>query len=426
MIHNQNNGSWESIDEEVIIIYEYFDEYAAQNEPEEVINEFRCLFIAAKCQSREVNRALNRIITSVVGQEKFALIFNYCLHIILDVWSSKPELLGYIEQLIAVVEGITSRRRSYDRTKAKLVGLITNYQQSQLYSHLKLLVIIITGDRPTQLDKSASLEEIIKRYTYLYPCFLTHNEHLPELSAITNTICLENQKTFELQLSQYIIYRTRLKQVASLRLLSKGAGKVIHQVANPTFLSERSMTIGIKQFVGLIDGEHTLLTLAQQFTARSQAHNSYGKFKQYLYQYLITGINPRNDNSRFFAKLKQKIADIFPGANSRPINHHLLVQTCRQLLSFLVTETADPPNLNNFAKLIVYLGSAQTALLLTKIILICPEAQSDLAQKLGILLAESRLRTIEELFWFVKCLEHLLVAHRIYCGKIDVSIAKYI
>ena len=426
MIHNRNSESWESIDEEVIAIYEYFDEYSAENEPEEVINEFRCLFAQFQCQNVEVNRALERIITSRVGKEKFALIFNYCLHILLDIWSNQTELSGYIHQLIAVVEGINSRRQSYDRTKAKLVRLIRDYQQSELYLNLKLLVIILTGDCPTQLDKSANFEQTIKRYTYLYPCFLTQNNHLPELSALITTIRTENQKTFELQLSQYIIYRTRLKQVARLKLLSQGAGKVIHQVANPTFLSERSAIKAIRQFVGLIDGENTLLTLAQKFTIRSQGHYSYGEYKQYLYKYLITGINPRNNNSRFFAKLKHKIANIFPRANSRPINHHLGLQTCRQLLSFLVTETSDSVGLNNFAKLVVYLGSAQTALLLTKIILICPEAEPDLAQKLGILFADCQGQTIDDLFWFIKCLEHLLVAHSIYGGKIDVSIAKYI
>ncbi|MGB5634886.1 MAG: hypothetical protein WBM86_19175 [Waterburya sp.] len=105
---------------------------------------------------------------------------------------------------------------------------------------------------------------------------------------------------------------------------------------------------------------------------------------------------------------------------------HNYLQTCRQLLSFLVTETAYPANSNNFAKLVVYLGSAQVALLLIKIILICPEAQPDLEKKLAILFITYQSRTIKDVFWFNKCLEHLLIAHGIYCGKIDVSIAKNI
>ena len=209
-------------------------------------------------------------------------------------------------------------------------------------------------------------------------------------------------------------------------MLSKGAGKVITRVKNPTLLSERSITAAIKQFVGLIDGKNTLLQLSQKFIARSKVHYSYREYKQDLYQYLISNLTPRTGNSQFQSKLKQKIENIFLQANSRQINNTLILQTCRQLLSFFVTETTSSPDLNSFAKLVVYLGSAQAVLLLVKIILICPEAQPDLEKKLAILFTAYQSREIKDVFWYVKCLEHFLIAHSIYCGEIDVSIAKSI
>ena len=74
--------------------------------------------------------------------------------------------------------------------------------------------------------------------------------------------------------------------------------------------------------------------------------------------------------------------------------------------------------------LIYSLGTAQTVMLLIKILLICPQVKPDLEQRLGILFVHYEDKTIGEVVWLAKFFEHFSVAFSIYFGKLDISLGK--
>ncbi len=82
------------------------------------------------------------------------------------------------------------------------------------------------------------------------------------------------------------------------------------------------------------------------------------------------------------------------------------MQTCRQLYSFLITDTHSAIELNNLTNLIVNLGTAQVMMFLIKIVLISPESKSDLEKKIALITSYYQLNAIQEIPWLSKTLEH--------------------
>ena len=377
----RDNLSWQPIQQKTAIIYEYLAQCAEIFQPEFVTNEVRYLFVQGKVETPEIVKALKDILASDISDREFSKFINCCFHIVINIWLTQPEAQEYIPYLITVFDELNPRFKSYDRTKAKLTQLILQYQVSESYLRLRSLVEAIDYDVSKKLDKQAHVASLIHRYPYLYKHYFLENNYIPASEELISKIQGKNQKRFEFQLSQYIIYQIRLLQVARLRLLSQGAGKVIKRVKNPTLLSDKDFKIAIKHYIGKIDGEKTLLQISQKLTYRNKLGYSYQDFKQELQQYLINNFQPKNKKSNFAEQLKHKIASIFPQSDNRVLNNSLILQTCRQLLSFLVIETSNSPNINQFNDLVANFGTAQAVLLLVKIVLICPEVIPDLEKK---------------------------------------------
>ncbi len=431
MIRDSLSG--QPIQQKKTIIYEYLTQCAKMLEPESVTNEVRCLFLQGKVETTAIVKALEDILVSGISDREFNKFVNCCLEIIINIWLTQPESKEYIPYLVTVFNEVNPRLKSYNRTKAKLTKLILQYITSESYLRLRSLVDVINYDGSKNLDMEAHAANLIQRYPYLYQHYFLEddyildfleNDYIPPSEELISTIQAKNQKRFEIQLSQYIIYQIRLFQFARMRLLSKGAGKAINRVKNPTLLSDKDFKLAIKYYIGKIDGKNTLLQLSQKLRNRNKAGYSYKDFKQELNQYLIDNFQLKNHNYHFDEKLKHKIVSIFLRSDNRVLNNSLILQTCRQLLSFLIVETPEFPNFNQFHDLVANLGTAQAVLLLVKIVLICPEVKPDLEKKIMILFDYYQKCKVEEVLWLIKSLEYLAIAFSIYFGKVDVSIAK--
>ncbi len=438
MIKNINNSA-QPVAQASNIIYEYLLQCVTTKSPPEVVQEFKNLLIQGRNVDRRASKALEKIISSTEGQ--FNVILSYCFYLILDNWSHTPKSLFYSAQLWEIFD-LVNQTKSYDRLRLRLIQLIKDYQCSQAYFQLKAIMAIIdpqavnnialanaaiTNEESNHSNSinTSIINTYLPRYTYLYNCFLPQEFELSELRKYLQALQENRQTNFEIQLSKHIIYRFRLKQVAKMKLLSKGAGKIITKVNNPSLLSERAFRIALQQYLG-VDRGNTILQRSQRFVIDNNSRSSFQIFKQDLHRFLTNNIKPRNSNYNFSQELKQKLDDAFFQADRKALNDTLILQTCRQLYSFLITDNHSATDPNKLTNLIVNLGTAQVMMILIKIVLICPESKSDLEKKIASIASYYQLNAIQEIPWLFKTLEHLLVAFSIYFGKIDVSIAKLI
>ena len=437
MIRNIEGSAGDKIAREYSVIYEYLRQGAAIQSAPEVIRKFQNLLQRGKDVDVRLSQALEKAIFT--DKEEFDVFLNQCLYIVLDAWIDKPELLAFIPQLLNTLN-IVSQSRSYDRLRRQLTLLIRSYQQSDSYRRLQQTIAIIQpmGAIVNSLDNSLVTNEsagsssrqktplissYLIRYTFLYPYFLSELSK-PNLVEHIKRLQSSRQQDFEIKLSKHIIYRFRLKQLAKMKMMAKGAGKIINKADNPSILSERAFRVAMQQYIGKNELGSTLLERSQLFIAENEYRQTYKVFKQDLYRFLVNDIKPRNNTYQFPSQLEQKMTEIFPQAYNKPLNRTQMLQTCRQLYSFLIVDPASNSNSARFVELIANLGTAQVMMILLKIVLICPESKADLERKICIVVMHHQHQTVAANPWLLKSLEHLLMAFSIYFGKIDISIAK--
>ncbi len=438
MIRDISGSTGQQTSQECNIVYEYLHQRAAIQSPPELIQEFQKLLKQGRNEDSKVSQALDKIIFSLKPQ--FEVFLSHCFYLILDCWlDNAPESMLYLDQLFNTLD-VLGKTRSYDRRLKRLVRLIENYQQTRSYLQLKAVITIIhpqgvgAADENSVITNEVSdrnndysntiLNNYLVRYTYLYQYFVPSNGQFSHLTSLIEKLQDKRQRDFEILLSKHIIYRFRLKQLAKMQLLTKGAGKIITKVDNPSLLSEKAFRVALKQYTGKSDHQATVLERSHRLMAKNELHHSYKEFKRDLYRFIVSDVKPRNDSYNFKIKFQQKLGSIFPQSDAKSLNRTLVLQTCRQLFSFLIVDPALSSNPQHFADLIANLGTAQVMMILVKITLICPEAKSDLEKKLCSIVAHYQLQKVEEAPWLVKSLEHLLVAFSIYFGNLDVSLAR--
>lgn len=436
-MNKDTNGLFsESVDSESKILYRYLQECSVNNSPDIVIKDFRNLLFQGRNNNPNASKALEKIIFAAGGQEQFSIVLSHCFYLILNSWSSNPEYFSHIQELTAIIETV-SQSSSYDRRRKQLIQLIKEYQHTKPYYQLQAVASLIKyqiidkfspGNLVTNevgntaYDISTSLiNNQLPRYTYLYSYFLPKDGDLEQLREYIQRLQHQRQQDFEFQLSKHMIYRFRLRQIAKMKLMSRGAGKIITKVNNPTLLSERAFKVALKQYVAKNDNK-TLLERSQRFVADHNLRNSYQDFKKDLYFFLVHNIKPRDGNQNFADSLQAKLENVFPQSNSKALNKTLILQTCRQLYSYLIIDPSSSKDNHKFSSLIVHLGTAQVMMILLKLVLICPESKPDLEKKIALIAAKHQLSPIQDIPWLFKSLEHLLMAFSLYFGNIDILI----
>ncbi|MDJ0574993.1 MAG: hypothetical protein QNJ65_07480 [Xenococcaceae cyanobacterium MO_234.B1] len=430
MTKSQDNLVWQQAKQEKVI-YEYLRNSVESKPPQEMIGEFRYLFLELRHNNTEVRQTLENIVLSKHKEYMFLQILNYCCHILINYWSQKAETYPYIWELLELFNPVnfrqTKRVRYHDRRRQKLFDLVQNFNQTEYYLKLIRIAKFVNTSSAIKLKEQSFIGDLLSHYPYLYSPVLLGKESIPGTSNLILNLQQKRQKKFELQLAQHMIYRSRLVQIARAKQLSNRAGKIIKRVDNPTFLGEADLKKTLKQYLNKIDETGTIYQHAKRFLIEIKFIKSYKEFKQSLYQYLILGIRQSTTNKYLLQqKLKQVIDDIYYQSDSQPCTNSLMLQTYQRLLRFFVVDTTRQNDHHQLIELIMNLGTTQTTALLLKIILISPHVKLDLEQRLGILFSSYESHTIEDGKWLVKLLENILIAFSLYFGDINLSIPKVI
>ena len=417
--------------EEEQLLYNHWLELVQVEQPIELIDRFRTLFIhGIGYPDRTITDALEKIAASKQGQQDFKYILNRCCHILINRWQTYPGKQAAIPELIAVFEEAPKILFGYNRVRAicSIPQLVNQFTESEQYLTLKRLAKVIThsnedssnGKTPATL----ALGTLIPRYPYLYKHCLLSDDSTYEQQKIIQKIQAQKQQQFEIDLSQYVAHQVRKAQTAR-RETSISFGRNIPHLKNPTLLSDPELFFAIKQFVGKVEGADTYRQLAGRFTANASTTASYRSFKDDLYEYLISSVtDDRYGKSQFNEKLYKQLQNTFPHNDAHKFNEFLMIRTCSQLLNFLVVESSGRPNHFVFIDLISNLGPTQTTGLLLKIVLICHKVKPYLEKRLAILFGHYEFISRDGVVWLVKALENLNLALSTNFGNIDVSFVR--
>ncbi len=300
--------------------------------------------------------------------------------------------------------------------------LVQGFVQSEQYLTIKRLATVINqGVEAANNPTNKPLGTLIRRYPYLYAHCLLNEDSAYEHQQTVRQIQAQVQRQYEINLSQYVTYQVRRSARVNRNSVNPPPGQIIQTINNPTLLSDRELFSAIKQFVGKAEGPYSYRDLAQRFITHSSQTNSFGAFKDDLYEYLTSSVDPAYGKRQFNDRLYKQLQTTLPQSDSQKLSDFLIVRTCSQLLNFVVVDNPQKPNHFVFIDLMTNLGATLTTGLLIKIVLICRKVKPYLEKRFSILFDHYETHTGDSINWLVKGLENLNIALSIHFGSLDLS-----
>ncbi len=402
-------------------LYNHLLELRKKESPADLVERFRYLFIDGQdYPDLEILEALHRIVTSPWAEQEFTLILNRCCYILINYWWLHPELRQATVELVNLFSPPYAVAKNSPLTR-RLRDLIRQFNQTEQYTELQDRARIVDKIPDAASEpKNEPIRNLIPRYPYLYPyCVLNW-----DTSEIGQQAVRRMQEARERQFEQDLnLYMTHM-----LRKSSSQEG----EVKNPTLLSPKQVETAVRKFVGKAEGPHTYRDLARQFVAYSKEAPSYRDVKREMYDYLTASIlhseKPDYGKHHFNRWLAEQLETTLPQSDNLRPSNSLLVQTCGQLLDFLVASPTRPNHHVVFVDLNNILGSTFTIGLLLKIVLLCREVKPNLemikahmARRFAVMLKHYETKVRGEIEWLVECLENLMVAFSVHFGRADFS-----
>ena len=417
--HNRNTNAQEQL------IYDHLLSCVQAESPEQLINRFRSLFVdGLGYPEPEIRQALNQVIASRLADREFKFVLNRSCHILINQWRTHCQQQTAIPELIGLFDSYSASggNAAHLRSVRRLRHLVQDFVNSEQYLTLSRLSQVFNqtveeNDNPEQQP----LSRLIRRYPYLYSHCLLSEESTYEQQQTVRQVQSDVQGKFERDLSHYVTYQVRRSKLARQYPTEK-VQRILKPQQNPTLLSDRELVVALKQFVGKVDGAHTHRDLAQRFLTETSQTKSFAKYKDNLYEYLTSSIDPEYGKRKFNNLLYAQLKNTIPQSNSQKLSDFLIVRTCSQLLNFLVVESRDRPNHYRFIDLISNNGAAMTVGLLLKIVLICRKVKPYLEKRLAILYNHYESSTRDAVRWLVQALENMNIALSANFGAVDLSL----
>jgi hypothetical protein len=417
------NDVFKSTVREAEPIYFYFLNCVKTESPLEVITNFRRVFIEGRdYRDASVRAALEQIVLSKQAEKDFTIVLYQSCQIAIQHWYQQPDLQTTIVELVALFEQLPTSQVSIARLSSRCLQLSKNFLKTEQYFKLKRLVRVIVF---THNNEDISLmENLLVRYPYLYKhCLLDEDCNL-DYQKLIRKLRSHNQRRFEVTFVRYLIYQMRLIQIARARQLSSGAGKLLRRVENPTLLNGDEVKAALRQFAPKNYHNSATQNLSLDVLAKHKQLPTFKLFKDDLYKYLISLVDPDYGKRHFNKLIFDKLQKISPESNSQKLSEFLVLRTYTQLFNFLIVESRQNLNHQVLTDAIANLGTTQTCNFLLRLLLLYPKIKPHLESRLAILFEHYEFCDRQQATWLIKLLENFNIAIGLHFGSIDLSALK--
>ncbi|MEG3862245.1 AAA-like domain-containing protein [Microcoleus sp. herbarium12] len=398
-------------------LYDHIVSCVDKESPAQVIERFRKLFIDGMgYPDRQIEATLYSIISVKRSDREFKYILHRCCYIPINRWQLHSHHKLAIANLVALFKQTSPRFGMEFYIVKRLQQQIAFFTKSEEFQTLERLVKAVDQEpKPQKQDSHAPLGELICRYPYLYGHSLLSKDSIEEDQQTIKKLEIQRQRQFETNLSRYLNYLVEPKNTEI---------GIVDSAPNPTLLNDAELHLAVREFAGKVAGDRSYKESAQFFLRDARQTLSYGAFKQDLYEYLISSVEPEYGGRQFNDRLYKHIKNTLRENDSMKLNNILLTRTCNQLFNFLVVENSQHPSHYVFYDLVYNLGPSRTMGLLLKIVLLSGKVKPELEKRFSILFNHYEGKVSDEVMWFVKSLENFNVALVVNFGNADLSLVK--
>ncbi len=393
---SRSSQSHRNVSQAQQIIYDCLLSAVKHYSPEDVLEEFKHLFIHhANTASSELLPALYEIVFANDEQEFRHTLKRSC-YILINNWDLTRNHES-IRQLIQLFSDRIIDKPSQASTLRRLRGWVKNFVNSKDFEELRLFAA-----RYDYADESHWSD----RYTsyLLVPQYINLQNSVEQREA-ARTLSQRLKDKFKFDLAFYTV-------------LSESIHTPKKDVKNPTYLGDESLRL-IKTVIAK-RGLFSYANLANIF--RQQTKNlMYKPFKQSLKQYLIYSLGKDDVVKTFDKQISEKLDHLYSVHEEKTISDALVLRTCNRVVEYLTTEDHESP-----APLFLMLlsqGSPLTlVIILLKIVLMCPYVRTHLEARIADLIRYYDKYAEDDCKWVVNFFEIFNIVMTIHAESTEYTL----
>ncbi|MFH7026152.1 MAG: hypothetical protein ACHBN1_12280 [Heteroscytonema crispum UTEX LB 1556] len=380
-------------------IYTFLVEVVKKSPPEDVLREFKDLFI--DCLD-SVNSDSAPGIYGLFwdnNEQEFRNTLKRCCYIIVNNWESNRKH-KYIQELVELFTTYKySRRTSHHRKINNFKTWLDNFVNSNDYEELKLFAFRYENQTKGHWTN---------RYTsYLLIAQSVNQDNPKEQQEAARKLSKQIKDKFKFELAMYIAR-------------SQSSASSATRYRNPSILGDNVLRL-IKMIV-VKKGVFSYDNIANIFIKQTQ-NQSFKSWKKSLQKYLIFSVEQQEFVETFKQQLSEKVSSWKPEYDEEIINKELLLRTCNRLIDCLTTENGKEPS-QLFILLLSQGHPLTLVIVLLKIILICRNSRSHLEIRIANLIRYYEKYPESECQWVIHFLEIFNITFAIYADNVEYNLIK--
>jgi hypothetical protein len=376
------------------IISCFFLEEVKTSAPESVLEKFKYLFIEPSPAVNSIPRQALEYIASLDQEKTFINTFKRSIYILVNNWTATRQE-QYIQELVQLLSVSLDAQPVSSVTLKRLKLWRSNFVHSQDYKELKIFI--------SKFDNQDHWSDRYSSYLLVEQSVDARKPRQQREAARTRCEQLKEQFKFELAM-----YTARSPLAASQQNTSP----------NPTILGDQ--VVHLIQKILQKRSTFSYTSLAKIFINQTQ-DLCYSDFKQSLLNYLVFFLDNQDLSNTIKTELSKELEFLYETHEQKPWDNHLLLRTCNRVIDYLTTTTHKNPS-SLFILLATQDNALTLAILLLKIVLLCPSSYTHLECCLAKLIQHYESLPESDCAWLINFLDVLKVTLTIYTDNVEFTL----
>lgn len=384
------------------VIYDFLLEIVKFWHPDDVLEEFRHLFIHHTDSVSSQTLPALHVILFANNEQEFRNTIKRCCYILVNNWEVARQF-DAIQNLVDIFSDPLLQRRTLSPTLKRLRHWLRRFLESDDFEELRLFAARYAEERTLNRPDE---------WTTRYASYLLVPQYVNEANPIEQR-----------QAARALSHRLKNKFKVDLALYTAyGQAGQIHGriVENPTVLGDSALRL-VKAIVAK-RGAFSYKNLAHLFLNQVQ-DSYYREFKGSLTRYLLYTVNSNPISKQIQDCLDTRLVDLYVEFEPQPLDSSLMLRTCNRVVDYLTTEDQEQPS--PLFSLILSQGNALTlAIILLKLVLISRHTLPYLEARLASLIRYYQQFPRSECQWVINFLEVFQITFAIYSENTEYNLVK--
>ncbi len=380
-------------------VYNFFIEMVQNHEPEDVLQEFKKLFI--DCLSNTSSDYDLGIYQIFVGgnEPEFRHTLKRTCYILINNWENRRKY-QYVQRLIDLFTEYTPKISSTNSRKIKIfVSWLTSFINGKDYQELKLFAI--------RHEDQNKLHWTNRYSSYLLLAQSTDKNNSKEQQQAAKRLSKQLKNKFKFELAMYIAR-------------SQSSIPRDNRYQNPSTLGDEVLRL-IKVIV-VRKGVFSYENIANIFLKQTRDQRL-KEFKENLLKYLIYSVGQQQFIETLSQQLSEKLLVWKADYNESTIDKNLLLRTCNKVVDCLTSEDGKIPS-HLFILLLSQGNPLTLVIVLLKIVLISKHSRRHLEMRIANLINYYDTYPEEECQWVINFIEMFNITFAIYAENVEYNLIK--